>query len=67
MAVCRGPNRGEYVLDVIVCGFVSQMSCDIVPDILQKDHQAVIVNVDICISYFTRVSREVSISERQIE
>ena len=54
----KGLTRGEYLLDLVLCHFASQISCDIVPGILEKDHQAVIVIVDINISCSTPASRE---------
>ena len=39
----KGPTRGDYFLDLLLCDFASQISCDIVPGILEKDHKAVIV------------------------
>ena len=54
----KGPTRGDYLLDLALCDFASQISCDIVPGILEKDHRAVIVTVDISIPSSTPASRE---------
>ena len=54
----KSPTRGDYLLDLVLCDFASQISCDIVPGILEKDHEAVIFTVDISISCSTPASRE---------